>query len=111
MCYNVDSRGVIMGRMELNHWFVDEDGLSIALMRYYVEIKILNNKDYTFYRLGVHINNSEELVFNFYALDDAVYFTESVISKSEDKDQIVEVYQQMFEEKRFQEPKKKTIRR
>ena len=28
-----------MGRMELNHWFVDEDGLSIALMRYYVDIQ------------------------------------------------------------------------
>ena len=96
-----------MGRMELNHWFVDEDGLAIALMRYYVDIKILKNNEFIFYRLGVHTNGKEELVFNFYALDDAVYFTENIIKAAEDTNQIVEIYQQMFEEKRFQEPKKK----
>ena len=67
-----------MERMELNHWFVGEDNLSISLTNHFVNIKICRNGKEIFYRLELS-NNRNKLVFNFCSLEDAVKFTEDTI--------------------------------
>ncbi len=93
-----------MSRMELNHWFTKDDGLSISLMRFYVGIQVLKNNTNIFYQLTVIQDSKEELTFNFYSLEDAVSFTENVINKCENKQQILDKYIEMFENNQFKSP-------
>jgi hypothetical protein len=82
--------------IELNHWFVKKDELSISLMRHHVSIRILRSGKNNVYQLKVIDSNREELIFNFYTLEDAISFTEDVISKCYDNKEIVNNYISMF---------------
>lgn len=90
-----------MGRLELNHWFVGDNELSISFLRYHVSIRILKNDKTIFYQLEVMNSNREVLLFNFYSLEDAIIFTEQIIQKSKTLKEIVKSYQEQFKEEKF----------
>ena len=90
-----------MIRLELNHWFINNNSISISLMRYFVEISIDYNDVNLFYRLIIHDSNKNELVFNFYSLEDAIWFTENVINKCESFKEIINEYENEFNKNRF----------
>ena len=101
-----------MNRIELNHWYMKENELSISLMRFYTKIKILKNDQTIYYQLYVKGNKDKDLIFNFYTIEDAILFTEQVIAKSRDTDEVLEKYVSMFENEKFKNPyskKKKMV--
>lgn len=85
-----------MNRIELNHWFVSNNQLSISLINYCVIITILKNDEFIFYRLKVIDNNRSDLTFNFYSLEDAITFTEKIISKCNTVNDITNDYIRQF---------------
>ena len=89
-----------------------ENELSISLMRFYTKIKILKNDQTIYYQLYVEGNQDKGLTFNFYTIEDAILFTEQIIAKSHDTNEILEKYISMFENEKFKSPyskKKKMI--
>ena len=99
-----------MSRIEKNHWFVNEHGMSISLMRFYVDIRISRNDNFIFYHLDVYDDGKPDLTFNFYSLEDAVMFTEEEIDKSIDKKDVLKRYIKKFKSDEFKPmPKVKTL--
>ena len=97
-------------RIEKNHWFVDEHGMSIYLMRFCVDIRISKNDNFIIYHLDVYSKGKIDLTFNFYSLEDAVKFTEQEIDKSIDTKDILKRYVKKFRDDEFKPmPKVKTI--
>lgn len=90
-----------MSRMELNHWFVHDNKLSISLMRFYVGIEIINSYYGINYQLLVKDGNEMFLTFNFSSLEDAVVFTENTIAKSYNFKEIVNKYKEQLAKKTF----------
>ena len=90
-----------MSRIELNHWYMKENELSISLMRFYTKIKILKNDQTIYYQLYVKGNEDKELTFNFYTIEDAILFTEQTIAKSHDTNEILQKYISMFKNEKF----------
>ncbi len=52
----------------------------------------------------------EDLIFNFYTIEDAILFTEQVIAKSHNTYEIFEKYNEMFENEKFKNPYSKKKR-
>ena len=96
-----------MRKIELNHWFVEDNELSISLMRYFVKISICQNDKFIFYRLEVFKESKSALTFNFYSLSDAIKFTEEIIQKCTKTSEIVEEYINRFEAGEYNQKNKK----
>ena len=90
-----------MKNLELDHWYIKDNELSISLMRHHVSIGILRNDKNIFYQLGVIDSNRESLLFNFYTLEDAVRFTEDVISKCMNNKEILKQYKELLYNEQF----------
>lgn len=97
-----------MNRIELNHWSMKDNELSISLMRFYTKIKILKNDQTIYYQLFVKGHGGKELTFNFYTIEDAISFAEQVINKSKDSSEVLKKYTLMFENDMFYNPYPKT---
>lgn len=93
-----------MNKIELNHWYMNENELSISLMRFYTKIKILKNNQTVYYQLYINGKDNKELTLNFYTIEDAILFTEQIIAKSCNTNEILEKYNLMFENKVFINP-------
>lgn len=91
-----------MKRVELDHWFVIDNMLAISVMRYHVEIRVYQD-DIIIYKLRVVNSKKKSLIFDFYSLEDAITFTERVISKSKTLEDIKEVYNDSFENSKSKE--------
>lgn len=96
----------MMERIELDHWFVDDNKLLISFMRYYVDIRIYQNDTNVFYQLRVLNQNKESLIFNFDSLEDAIVFTEQTIRKSRTLKEIIKSYQEQWKQEKFKSLKK-----
>jgi len=90
-----------MDRIKLNHWFIKNNELSISLFRYCINIKILFNDEFVFYQLTVIDSQRYEIIFNFYTLEDAISFTENVITSCKTNEEIINSYQEMFTQNKF----------
>ena len=66
--------------IKLNHWYVNNNTMSISLMKYYVSINmvLLNNK--ACFVLDVMNNERKNMYLSFESLEDAISFTEDVVS-------------------------------
>ena len=97
-----------MNKIKLDNWYLDDNKLSISLMRFYTEINILSNDEFIYYQTKVIDNNSNQLIFSFYSIEDAISFVESVIKNSKTTDEILEIYKKIYESNKFKS-KMKTI--
>lgn len=88
-----------MNKINLNHWFIDGNIMSISLLRYHVEISILKNNSFIYYGLDIINNDREKLVFNLYTLEDAIYFVENIVAISTNYDEILCAYEKMVKGK------------
>ena len=91
-----------MSRINLNHWFINGNEISISLMRFYIKIKILHNNQVLYYQLYIKGENKDELLFNFYTIEDAICFTEQVVNKCDDTIEIMEKYKLMYNNGEFE---------
>lgn len=87
-----------MRRFKLNHWFINDNQLSISLMRYYVDIDMTVDDDDTSVILRVVDSNRKELFFDFDSMETAVAFTEAVIDKCSTYNDIEEAYNKYYSE-------------
>ena len=65
----------------LSHWSIDQNSLDIALMKYYISVKILIEDNTLCYKLQVFSDNEIAANFIFNSLEEAITFTEDVINK------------------------------
>ena len=87
-----------------NHWYIKNNELTISLLNFYVSIHVLKNDDYVFYRLTVIDENGKELKYNFYTLEDAVYFTENVVAKKQKREDITDTYHSLLLDGKWKGP-------
>lgn len=82
-------------RMNLNHWFIKNNELSISLMQFYVSI-LIYKKDNICFILKVNNGNMEDIYLYFDTLEDAVSFTENSIVNSNSFDDILNTYKEHY---------------
>ena len=83
-----------MKPLQLNHWYVQDNKLSISLLRYYVSIEMVMDGTVSFL-MKVYDGEGECLVFHFSTLEEAVTFTEDVISNKRLMGDITNSYQKI----------------
>ncbi len=81
-----------MKRIELDHWFVKENELTISLLRYYINIKIYQNDKEINYKLTVINSQNKKLIYIFNSLEKAIDFTENHINYCKTFEEIIEQY-------------------
>ena len=90
-----------MERIQLNHWFVGENELSISLLLYFVRINICQSiyqDDLSiYYQLDVIDQNQDVLEFGFDSLEDAMMFTEEAVNGLVTRDEIIQAYNEKNE--------------
>lgn len=87
-----------MHSIKLDHWYINDNNLSISLMRFYVGIKCIIEDNKVVYNL--ELINSEiglKKLFRFSCLEDAIFFTEEVIRKCQTFEEVNEEYNNMYE--------------
>ncbi len=82
-------------KIKLNHWFIDNNKLSISLMRFYVIISIYKNDNLCFI-LRVNNGNMEDMYLYFNTLEEAIAFTEEKIDNSRSFDEILIAYKEHY---------------
>ncbi len=97
---------------ELNkiRWFVKKNRVSASLMRYVVSIDFCHNGTNLFFPLKIYRDGKELLTFNFYTYEDAIGFTNNVINKKETIEEILETYQEMFSDNKFDCPNEENVK-
>ena len=83
-----------MGYIKLNHWFINNNELSISLLRFYVRINIMSNDNNIYFKLTVINSLMKKNTLYFDSLEEAISFTENTISNSIDFESINNVYSQ-----------------
>lgn len=83
-----------MRRMELNHWFVKENGLSISLLRYHVSIEPEGDNSFIMYIVD---GKGRSTLLNFKSLEEAVIFTEKIVDKSNNHRDIIKKYLEKYQ--------------
>ena len=99
--------GLFMGRINLDHWFVKENELSISLMHFYVSISSCFNNNEIYYLVKVINNDSEikEIQYGFNSLEEAIFFVENDVSICWTFDEVNTKY------KEFNSSKQKTFKK
>ena len=83
-----------MVRVNLNHWFIEDNCLKIALINMYASINIINDDNSILFRVNVIDSQSyiRELYFDFYSLEKAISFVENTISVCWNLDEVTIKY-------------------
>lgn len=101
-----------MNTLDLNHWFIEKNEMSISLVKFYVKITILHDNQNVYYQLYIKGDYDKELLFNFYTIEDAIRFTEQVVSKCDNTLEVINNYNLMFNNGEFENPySKKKIKK
>ena len=98
-----------MPRIELNHWFIKDNKLSISLWHFYVAINMFLYDDEIIFQLKVNDDEKNYMGFNFFTLEDAIDFTENVIANSSTLDDILNKYRESREKQKYGYKKVKSI--
>ena len=80
-------------KIELDHWFVLDNELTIALLRFYVEIKRISDNQF---RLRAVDINGNKLFLEFKNLETAMYFTEYYINDCNTIEEIQDIYNNVY---------------
>jgi len=93
-----------MNKIDLNHWYLKENEISISLLRFHVKINILKNKEFIYFQTIIKDTNEQELTFNFYSIEDAISFVEKTVANCKNNTEVMERYETMFENNEFKSP-------
>ena len=86
--------------IKLNHWFVNHNTMSIGLMNYYASINMVLLDNNICFVLEIINNERKSMYLSFKSLEDAITFTEEVVSNySFTFDDIKEEYQNKYHNK------------
>ena len=99
-----------MARMNLDHWFISEDQLSISLMRFYVSIDLVNKLDKKTAVLRVSEGSGgQDIWLSFNTIEEAVVFTENTVNKCVTLQEVLEGYKNVIAKQAEQSNKKGSI--
>ena len=87
-----------MKRIELNNWYIKGNELATSLTRFGARIKILEKDQTIYFQLSIIGEENKETLFIFYTLEDAIFFTEQVVTKCSNINEIYEKYTLMFDD-------------
>ena len=92
-----------MSRIELDHWFINGNELSISLMRYYVSIEMVKDDENITFLLNISTGSGgEKIVLPFKEIEDAIVFTENIVRFSDNFDEIRRIYYDtLYDQKRY----------
>lgn len=93
-----------MKNINRRNWSLDGNKASVSLMNLHAKFEVLKNDNSIYYQLVVTDSNMDTLTFNFYTLEDVISFTENVVSECRTKEDVLNQYQQMYEEGEFRLP-------
>ena len=85
-----------MNQIKLNHWYVNENELSILLMNFHVSLNRCKDIDSEFLRLTVTNSKMKSKLFAFDNLEQAISFTEDVISNCHTLNEILNQYTKYY---------------
>lgn len=85
-----------MNKIRLNHWFVEEKGVSISLMRFSVLINPFIYNGEILFKLEIVDDSMERLNFVFNSLEEAIRFTEDVVSRCIDFQEVITLYNKIY---------------
>ncbi len=85
-----------MEKIDLNHWFIGDNSLSISLLNYWIDINIKNRNNDLYVQLEIIDSNMQRYMFDFATLEEAVSFTENVINKYKSIQKIAIVYEDKY---------------
>ena len=88
-----------MKRIEQNHWYIQDNKMSIGLTHNHVSIDIKTDGEFVVYTLEVIDEKRERLYFDFYSLENAMAFTEEVIALCWTNKEVKERYEKLCEKK------------
>ncbi len=83
-------------RLKLDHWFIGDNSFFISLSRFYVSISSKEEG----YKLDVYVDSDVDLSLSFETIEEAVEFTEEVITKCKSVYEIKNNYQNRLVRKR-----------
>ncbi|MBQ6135447.1 MAG: hypothetical protein IJI60_03925 [Bacilli bacterium] len=89
-----------MKAIELNHWYIQDNEMSISLMNFYVSIQSFVDGKSSFYLLRVCNSDRGILNFSFPTLEDAVCFTEDKVATFFTLEDVAIAYMERREEKK-----------
>ena len=75
-------------RVKMDHWFIDNNKLSISLMNLYVDLTIYREKVFE----RIVDNNMNEKYYEFNSLEDGIYFAEDYIKNLFTLEEVDEQY-------------------
>lgn len=81
-----------MSRIELNHWFTKDNELSIALLRFYVSINIIQKDNDILFQTMIKDDGEKTVFIIFHSLEDAISFSEQVIPTCYNSDEVINKY-------------------
>jgi len=81
-----------MEKLLLNHWFINENNMSISLMRFHVSINTYVKDDKLSFVLVATNSNMDKLALSFDSLESAINFTECEITLCDNFNDIAEHY-------------------
>jgi len=83
-----------MNRLELNHWFINENEMSINLLRFYVEFMPWISNNELYFVLKVH-DGEDDLFLRFEKAEDCITFTETISKKCDNLDEVLDEYRRI----------------
>ena len=85
-----------MDKINADHWYIDENSLTIYLTDLHAHIKILYNGSCIYFLLEVTDRFMNKSTFNFYTLEDAISFTEKTVSTKKTAKDVEEAYHEQY---------------
>ena len=82
-------------KINLNHWYVKNNELSISLMNFYASISIYKNDNLCFV-LRINNWNMEDIYLYFNTLEEVISFTETKIVNSRTFEEILILYKEHY---------------
>ncbi len=74
------------------HWYIKENKLAISLMRFHVSIDPKIDEETLQYKMKIVDSSMDNISLNFNSLEEAMTFTEEIVSKKTDIEEISEEY-------------------
>ena len=77
-----------MRRIKLNHWFINDNRLSISLINFFVEIDMNSEYKYVLHA----VNKESHIYIEFNTIEECIDFTENTIVNCKDNDELYREY-------------------
>ena len=84
--------------IENTRWFINDNRISRALMRFHVELKVLSEENNIKCILQITDSNLKSIIFNFDTIEESLSFIQNVVNKSLSLKEIQEKYRDIYKE-------------